>query len=219
MNKSLVIHAVSEAIVLLIVIVVTQRQFKSMKTEMQKLTDRVKKQEEVNDMCMQHIQKLYNIIDSLVARMQRLQLPAPFASPQPQQVPTSAPIQQVVEPMSQPAAASPLQQPIAEPFVLDPTQQIQQSQQQLAQAQAQQHETIIQQQQAILKKQTGPGMIEAVFGMLPTMMGAMSSINPAQVIITELEQPQPKAPTQDPQAQVEVYNEEEDPDVLEALRE
>ena len=69
----------------------------------------------------------------------------------------------------------------------------------------------------MLKKQTGPGMIEAVFGILPTMMGAMGGVNPAQMIITELEQAAPKQ--QEQQAQVEVYNEEEDPDVLEALRE
>jgi hypothetical protein len=94
--------------------------------------------------------------------------------------------------------------------------QMQQMQAQQIQAQSQQEE-----EPSYIKKTTGPNMVESILTVLPTMMGPLMSANRPGMIIAELDKmappPQQSSSSSQP-AVVEVCNEEDDPDVAEALK-
>jgi hypothetical protein len=98
--------------------------------------------------------------------------------------------------------------------------QLQQAQAQ-AQAQAQQMHQMQQMQQYtqeanVLKPATGPGMMESILTILPTMMGPlMGGPSSSSMIIAELEKV-PAKPQQSQQATVEIAD--DDPDVEDALQ-
>jgi hypothetical protein len=195
MNKSLIIHVVSEAVVILLAVIVLQKQIGGLKQEVAKLNETAKQQEQQLSKCMHHIQQLYMILDQPVNMKGGYQQ-------QPQRrmndeegfshsvMPS---MQQQMQPQNQQHPQNQMQQQMQ--------QQMNQMMQQMMPPQASQ----------IPQMPKINNMMSDIMNLVPAIMPLMSG-NPANVIIAELE----KAPPKEAAASVEVMD-DDDPDVDEAL--
>ena len=177
MNKTLIIHAVSEVVILAFITGFLIKRINGVKKELEAFKLALSEQEQHNKTCEYHINQLYGII--------RGGRPSQGQGQQGGQ-------------------DQPLQQP--PPSFVD--RQRQQQQQQIQQQQIQQQ----QQMQQMQQRPPPPSMFDGIMNMLPSIMPLMSAgQDKASIAIRELS----KKP-----ATVEVMDdEEEDPDILEALSE
>ena len=200
MNKSLIIHLVSEAIVLLSVTIYLHRKITGCNTEIKKLEQRLAQSEEMTKRCMMMTQQLYGMFDKFVASQQTTKSPTVAA---PAATTSEASVQPVIRPSifaemaRQQAEAMMMQQSTQEAVAAAPTEYI--------------------------KKTTGPNMVESILTVLPTMMGPLMSANRPSMIIAELDRMAPPSSQQAKEEKanavnVEVCNEEDDPDVAAALQ-
>lgn len=190
MNKTFIIHVVLEAVILGVVTVVTFKKIGTLQKEVDNLKAIVAQQGEQCKQCFAHIKQLYEHIDTL---MQQLQAPSrrPAASFRDRERNRSR--------------DSPLFYPQPPPSIipssiLSHAQNLQQTMQQTIQQ--------AMQQQSNTQQPKEPDVLFSILNMVPAMMAP----NPAATIISQLE-------TQEPKPSVEVINEEDDPDIQEALNE
>lgn len=194
MNKALVIHVISEAVVLLLAVIVLQKQIGGLKQEVIKLHEIAKQQEQQVSKCMHHIQQLYMILEQPHAG-NNMSIKEPYPSQQPQRRRTPQTTSQE-ENFNQPQSMmASMMSSMMQPSMMQPP--MMPSQQQAPQ--------MPQMPQKI------NNMMSDIMNLVPAIMPLMSG-NPANVIIAELE----KAPPKEAAASVEVMD-DDDPDVDEAL--
>ena len=188
MNKALIIHVISEAVVILIAVISLQKQIGGLKQEVAKLNETAKQQEQQLSKCMHHIQQLYMILDQPVNMKGGYQ-----QQPQRRMNDEEGFSHSMMPPMQQ---------------QMQPQNQQQQMQQQMNQMMQQ---MMPPQASQIPQMPKINNMMSDIMNLVPAIMPLMSG-NPANVIIAELE----KAPPKEAAASVEVMD-DDDPDVDEAL--
>lgn len=191
MNKTFIIHVVLEAVILGVVTVVVFKKIGTLQKEVDSLKAIVAQQGEQCKQCFAHIKQLYEHIDTL---MQQSQAP-----------PSRRHAASFRDRERNRSRDSPLFYPQPAPSIipssiLSHAQNLQQTMQQTMQQ--------AMQQQSNTQQPKEPDVLFSILNMVPAMMAP----NPAATIISQLE-------TQEPKPSVEVINEEDDPDIQEALNE
>ena len=181
MDKTLIIHVVSEAVVLSFVAWFLMKKINETKKELDDLKLALSAQEQHNKTCEYHINRLYSIVTGGRPQQQG-QGGRPESFDHPQRPPPS------FEDLANRASF----------------------QQQMQLSESQKHPPSPPQQQQ-QRSQPSISMFDGLINMLPSIMPLMSAgQDNASLVIRELSK---KPPT------VEVIDEEEDPDILEALSE
>ena len=190
MDKKLIVHVVSETVVFVVAAVAFQYQLRNVKKQIELIQFQLSQQEEKTEKCLKHINQLYMILES-----QGILPPPPSAVKGVQSSGQSKPPQNVQQQMKQQQMQ----------------QQVQQQRMQM-QKQAQQ-----QQQQA-----APPSMFDTILNIMPTMMmGGMGGNGGANMIIAELNK-EPFKPKESDGPSITIVDDQEteqDPDILEALKE
>lgn len=199
---------VTEAVVIASVTFLMIKKINGVKAEVDQLKGMVMSQDQRLLEAMKHIKHLYDIIDQLGRRSQPIQS---VSQPSVQPV-----VQSVAQPITPTMSSQPsLSQSVELPPLVPPQQQLQQqiyasqaAQQAQMQAQMfhQAQQVQMQTQQQPQRRPAGVNMLDTILNIVPAMMGPMMSSNTHTMIINELEKT--------PKPNVEIINEEDDPDVL-----
>lgn len=163
MNRTLIIHVVSEVVIIVACMTIVFKKFKTQQDQLTELTEIVKKQEDTIAKCMAHIKELYSILNP---SSQRRSLQEAFMYQQPNMDPLFN------HHKIQPSHASHASHPS---HSLYPSQNS--SQQQHSQGNKQQS-----------PEKNSSSMMSSLFNIVPTML-SLGSKNNASMIIAELEKP------------------------------
>jgi len=212
----MMIHLITEAVALIALVMYINKQTQKLNDDIKQIKEELQQQKDHSNRCMHMIHQLYGIVEKFMAEK-----PAVVAPPQPQKPSFMSELQAAasIHQPTQSATASPMMSPqpastlahAAHAAAMMQQQQMQLHQQLLAQQQ------MLAQQQQQAQKSGGGNMMDTIFNILPSVMGPLMSGNKSGMIIAELEKPLQPAVPQQQEPTVEVCNEDDDPDVAEAL--
>ena len=200
--KQMMIHVVTEAIVMIGVVMYMNNKFTKMQAEIKEIQTRVLQSEDMTKRCMMMVQQLYEVVSRGGGGSNKKSVgPNVAQAPAPQQLNEAFQAAQAVQ------AAQAAQAQLFQQYHL--------AQMQPPQPPSPLVTSSAPSSSSILKPTTGQNMMESILTILPSMMGPlMSGPSASSMIIAELEKVPP--PSQESAAQVEIAD-DDDPDVNDAL--